>query len=65
MMTVKSLLMMVNIFQLNLKRGRDTKPCVIENPHKAFASPYQPWDFFGGDDAKAETPVLWPPHAKS
>ena len=25
----------------------------------------QPWDFFGGTDAKAETPVLWPPHAKS
>ena len=25
----------------------------------------QPWDFFGGNDAGAETPVLWPPHAKS
>ena len=25
----------------------------------------QPWDFFGRIDAKAETPVLWPPHAKS
>ena len=25
----------------------------------------QPWDFFGGNDAKAETPVLWPPHSKS
>ena len=25
----------------------------------------QPWDFFGGNDAKAETPVLWPPHVKS
>ena len=24
----------------------------------------QPWDFFGGNDAKAETPVLWPPHVK-
>ena len=24
----------------------------------------QPWDFFG-NDAKAETPVLWPPHEKS
>ena len=22
-------------------------------------------DFFGRNDAKAETPVLWPPHAKS
>ena len=25
----------------------------------------QPWDFFGRNDVKAETPVLWPPHAKS
>ena len=25
----------------------------------------QLWDFFGGNDAKAEGPVLWPPHEKS
>ena len=25
----------------------------------------QPWVFFGRNDAKAETPVLWPVHAKS
>ena len=25
----------------------------------------QPWDFFGRNDAKAKTPILWPPHAKS
>ena len=24
----------------------------------------EPWDFFGRTDAEAETPVLWPPHAK-
>ena len=24
----------------------------------------QPLDFFGRNDAKAETPVLWPPHVK-
>ena len=24
----------------------------------------QPWDFFGGNEAEAETPVLWPPHAR-
>ena len=24
----------------------------------------QPWVFFGRNDAKAETPVLWPPHEK-
>ena len=25
----------------------------------------QLWVFFGRNDAKAETPVLWPPHAKN
>ena len=25
----------------------------------------QPWVFFGRNDAKAETPVLWPPHVKT
>ena len=25
----------------------------------------QHWDFFGGNDAKAESPLLWPPDVKS
>ena len=25
----------------------------------------KPWNFFGRNDAKAETPVLWPPHVDS
>ena len=25
----------------------------------------QPWLFFGRNDAKAETPILWPPHTKN
>ena len=25
----------------------------------------QPWVFFGRNDAKAETPVIWPPDSKS
>ena len=25
----------------------------------------QPWDFSGRTDVKAETLILWPPHAKS
>ena len=25
----------------------------------------RPWDLFGGNDAEAKTPVLWPPHAKN
>ena len=30
-----------------------------------FLTRDQPWDFFVRNDAKAETPVLWPPHAKN
>ena len=49
------------------------KPC-LENFEPYFTSVEiqpvhsegdQPWDFFGMNDAKAKTPVLWPPHAKS
>ena len=25
----------------------------------------QPWVFFGRNDAKAETPILWPPDVKN
>ena len=31
----------------------------------AHSEGHQPWDFFWRNDAKAETPVLWPPDAKS
>ena len=32
---------------------------------KEIHSKDQSWVFIGRTDAKAETPVLWPPHAKS
>ena len=35
--------------------------CKIQPVH----SKDQPWVFFGRNDAKAETPVLWPPHVRS
>jgi len=37
--------------------------CKEIQPVHSEADP--PWDFFGRNDTKAETPVLWPPHAKS
>ena len=37
--------------------------CVLN--HSIHSEGDQPWDFFGRNDAKAEAPVLWPPHAKS
>ena len=33
--------------------------------HSVHSEGDQPRNFFGRNDAKAETPVLWPPHAKS
>ena len=39
-----------------------SKICMIQLVHSKGD---QPWDFFGRNDTKAETPVLWPPRAKS
>ena len=43
------------------------KNCVLNNLIRkpVHSEGDQPWDFFGRKDAKAKTPVLWPPHAKS
>ena len=30
-----------------------------------FIAYFQPWDFFGRNDAQAKAPVLWPPDAKN
>ena len=35
---------------------KEIQPVHFEEDH--------PWDFFRKNDAKAETPVLWPPHVK-
>ena len=40
-------------------------PFVCNKIHPVHSEGDQPWDFYGRTDAKAETPVLWPPHAKS
>jgi len=43
----------------------------LENPldckeiHPVHSEGDQPWVFFGGNNAEAETLVFWPPHAKS
>ena len=36
-----------------------------QEPMESIDKRDQPWVFFGRNDAKTETPVLWPPHAKS
>ena len=45
--------------------GRLESPLDCKEIKPVHSEGDQPWDFFGRNDAKAETPVLWPPHAKS
>ena len=40
-------------------------PGMVNKREAVHSEGDQPWDFFGRSDAKAETPVFWPPHAKS
>ena len=50
---------------LNCGVGEDKSPLDCKEIQPVHSEGDQPWDFFGRNDAKAETPVLWPPHAKS
>ena len=51
---------------INFETGIDINRLLYMNCKEIQPVPGdQPWDFFGRNDAKAETPVLWPPHAKS
>ena len=40
-------------------------PLDCKEIHSVHSKGDQPWVFFGRNDAKAETLLLWPPHAKS
>jgi len=40
-------------------------PLDCKEIHPVHSKGDQSWVFFGRNDAKGETPVLWPPHAKS
>ena len=51
---------------LNCGVGEDSEsPLDCKEIQPVHSEGDEPWDFFGRNDAKAETPVLWPPHAKS
>ena len=51
---------------LNCGVGRLLRvPWTAKEIHPVYSEGDQPWDFFGRNDAKADTPVLWPPHVKS
>ena len=40
-------------------------PWTARRSNQSILKEIKSWDFFGRNDAKAETPVLWPPHVKS
>ena len=40
-------------------------PLECKEIHCVYLKGDQSWVFFGRNDAKVETPILWPPHAKS
>ena len=44
--------------------GRLSSPLDCKEIQPVHCEGDQPWDFFGRNDAEAETPVLWSPHAK-
>ena len=55
----------IDAFELWCCRRLLRVPWTARRSSQVHSEGDQPWDFFGGNDAEAETPVLWPPHAKS
>ena len=53
----------IDAFELWCWRRRLRVPWTTRN-QPVHSEGDQPWDFFGRNDSKAETPVLWPPHEK-
>ena len=54
----------IDAFELCLERTLESL-LACKEIQQVHSKGDQPWDFFGRTDAKAETPVLWPPHEKS
>ena len=55
----------INAFEVWYWRRLLRVPWTARRSQPVHSEGDQLWDFFGRNDAKAETPVLWPPHAKS
>ena len=61
----KAELQRIDAFELRCWRRLLRVPWTARRSNQSILKEISPWDFFGGNDAEAETPVLWPPHAKS
>ena len=55
----------IDAFELWCWRRLLRVPWTARRSNQSHSEGDQPWDFFGRNDAKAETPVLCPPHEKS
>ena len=55
----------IDAFELWCWRRLLRVPWTARRSNQSILKGDQPWDFFGGNDAKAEIPVLWPPYEKS
>ena len=55
----------IDAFELVVLEKTLESPLDCKEIQPAHSKGGRPWHFFGKNDAKAETPVLWPPHAKS
>ena len=54
----------IDAFELVLEKTPES-PLDCKEIQPVHSKGDQSWVFFGRNDAKAETPVLWLPHAKS
>ena len=54
----------IDAFELVLEKTLES-PLDYKEIQPVHSEGDQPWDFFGRNEAKAETPVLWPLHVKS
>ena len=54
----------IDAFELVLEKTLES-PLDCKEIQLVHSKGDQPWVFFGRNDAKAETPILWPPHGKS
>ena len=55
----------IDAFELWCWRRLLRVPWTARRSNQSILKEISPWDFFGKNDAKAETSVLWLPHAKS
>ena len=54
----------IDAFELWCWRGLLRVPLDCKEIQPVHSEGDQSWDFFGRNDVEAETPELWPPHAK-